>query len=181
VFGAIGRLHPWKGFDLALESFRKLISSAPGRDVWFVLVGNGPEQDALKRLAEGPEVKGKVRLTGFTDRPWEIYPAFDVFLMPSHKEGLPLSLLEAMACGCCPIAMGVGGIPEVITGPGLGWLVQPNDRPGFFEAMKEAAEIGPDRLREMGRKARERIVMHFEARRQFSALANLIEKECRDK
>jgi hypothetical protein len=47
--------------------------------------------------------------------------------------------------------------------------------------MKEAAEIGPDRLREMGRKARERIVMHFEARRQFSALANLIEKECRDK
>jgi glycosyltransferase involved in cell wall biosynthesis len=179
VFGAIGRFHPWKGFVLALELFRKMVSGA-SRDVRFVLVGDGPEYGALKRLAEEPDVREKVRLVGFTDRPWEIYPAFDVFLMPSHKEGLPLSLLEAMACECCPIAMGVGGIPEVINDPGLGWLVQPDDQRGFFEAMKEAAGIGPGRLREMGRKARERVVMNFDARRQFSALADLIEKECGD-
>ncbi len=178
VFGSIGRLHPWKGFDLALELFVDLISSAPSRDVWFVLVGNGPEQEALKRMAQERDFKGRVLFYEFTDKPWEIYPAIDVFLMPSLMEGLPLSLLEAMACGCCPIAMGVGGIPEVITDPGLGWLVRPNDKLGFFKAMQEAAEIPPVRLEEMGRKIREHIVLNFDSRRQFLALADLIEKAC---
>lgn len=180
VFGAIGRLSPAKGFDLALKLFKKLVSSDFRNNAWFVLVGDGPEYKTLKGLAEHPDIKDKVKLIGITDRPWEIYPALDVFLMPSHNEGLPLALLEAMACGCCPIAMGVGGIPEVITDPGLGWLVKPNNNLGFFEAMKEAAEIDSTRLREMGRKAREHVALHFEARRQFLALVNLIEEECRD-
>lgn len=181
VFGSIGRLHPWKGFDLALELFTKLVFNAPSRDVWFVLVGNGPDHDLLKQLAEKPEIKDRVRLIGFTDKPWEIYPAFDVFLMPSRMEGLPLSLLEAMACGCCPIAMRVGGIPEVMTDPCLGWLVEQDDKIGFFDAMKAAVRMEPNRLKDMGRKARDRVVMHFEAGRQFSALANFIENECRNK
>jgi len=181
VFGSIGRLHTWKGFDLALELFRKLVSNATSRDLWFVLVGNGPDHDFLKQMAEEPEIRDRVRLIEFTDKPWEIYPAFDVFLMPSHMEGLPLSLLEAMACGCCPIAMGVGGIPEVVTDPCLGWLVPQDDKLGFFDAMQAAAGMEPDRLKEMGRKARDHVVMHFEAGRQFSALANLIENECRKK
>ncbi len=178
VFGAIGRLNPVKGYILALELFRELISGGLKRDARFVLVGCGPEYEALKSLAEDTNVREKVRLEGFTDRPWEIYPAFDVFLMPSRNEGLPLSLLEAMSCGCCPIAMGVGGIPEVITDRGMGWLVAPNDKAGFLDAMKEAAESDAGKLGEMGRRAREKVVLNFDADKQFPALARLIEEEC---
>lgn len=178
VFGAIGRLHPVKGFGLALDLFREIISYARHRDVWFVLGGDGPEHDVLMSLAETPELKDKVRLIGFTDRSWEIYPAFDLYLMPSRNEGLPLSLLEAMACGCCPIAMGVGGIPEVISNSDHGWLVSPDDRQGYLTAMKEAADLDTGRLKEMGKKARQNVVANFEAERQFRLLTDLIEKEC---
>jgi glycosyltransferase involved in cell wall biosynthesis len=177
VFGSIGRLNPVKGFQLALKLFGELLFHDPRRNLWFVLVGDGPELDALRLLAEDPLIKEKVKLIGFTDRPWEIYPAFDVFLMPSRNEGLPLTLLEAMSCGCCPIAMSVGGVSEVIIDPSLGWLVQPNDQLGFSKAMKETAGLDPHRLREMGRKGRERVVLNFEAGRQFMALADLVERE----
>jgi len=178
VFGTIGRFHLWKGFDVALKLFAKLTSTSFRPDLWFILVGRGPELENLKELIVELNIIEKVKLIDFTDKPWEIYPAFDVFLMPSRLEGLPLTLLEAMASGCCPIAMDVGGISEVITDPSLGWLVQPDDNNGFFDAMKLAAELDSDSLRDMGRKVREHIVKHFNAQRQFSALASVIESEC---
>lgn len=178
VFGSIGRLECVKGYDVAIELFKKLISNKILREIWFVLVGNGSQFETLMQMAADLGVKDKIRLISFTDKPWEIYPALDVFLMPSLNEGLPLSLLESMACGCCPIAMGVGGIPEVITSPELGWLVPPNDKHRFYEAMKEAAEIDSGRLKVMGKKGREHVILNFNAENQFSTLANLIDKEC---
>jgi glycosyltransferase involved in cell wall biosynthesis len=181
VFGSIGRLHQVKGFDVALEIFTQLVSTSLDSNVCFVLVGEGPEHESLKYLIEISGIKDKVRLVSFTNCPWELYPAFDVFIMPSRNEGLPLSLLEAMSCGCSPIAMGVGGVPEVINNAEIGWLVQPDDRIGFLNAMKAAVEIGQERLGNMGRKSRERVVMNFEARQQFMTLANLIEDSFNDR
>ncbi|MBW4056650.1 MAG: glycosyltransferase family 4 protein [Proteobacteria bacterium] len=176
VFGAIGRLDEVKGFELALELFKKLISGCRDKELWFILAGSGPERDKLGKMALDPDIKGKVKFIEFIDKPWELYPAFDFFLMPSRNEGLPLALLEAMACGCCPIAMGVGGIPEVITNMELGWLIKPDDKEGFFQAMNEAVELESDSLRRMAEKAREQIVLNFKASTQFSALADFIEK-----
>lgn len=179
VFGSMGRLDEGKRLDLALELFEKLITRCRDRTLYFILVGSGPEQDKLKRMIENPDIKNNIHFIEYTDKPWEIYPAFDFFLMPSRNEGLPLALLEAMACGCCPIAMGVGGIPEVITNMELGWLIKPDDKEGFFQAMNEAVELESDRLRRMAEKAREQIVLKFKASTQFSVLADFIEKICR--
>ena len=176
VYGALGRFDVMKGFDVALELFARLLKHAEGRNAWLILGGQGPDYREMKAVAESTQFNGRVRLLGFTDAPWEIYPAFDLFVMPSRNEGLPLSLLEAMACGCCPVAMGVGGIPEIVSGPSFGWVVEPNDRSGFFAAMKEAALSGADRLQEIGMTGRGQVVANFQASNQFGALARLIEK-----
>ncbi len=178
IFGAVGRLHKIKGYELALELFRRLIASLPERDVRLVLVGEGPSRAGLNRAVEDARLEGRVTFTGFVERHWEAYCAFDVFIMPSLVEGLPLSLLEAMACGCCPIAMGVGGVPEVITDPSLGSLVPPGDRESFFAAMRSAAHRSAGELSNMAQKARDHVMAHFNGRVQFRKLAELIEMEC---
>jgi glycosyltransferase involved in cell wall biosynthesis len=178
IFGSIGRMDNQKGFDVAIELFARLTTEREHRDTRLVLVGNGLEKDALMRMAEDNGVSRKVMIIGWSDRPWEIYPAFDVFIMPSRNEGLPFSLLEAMACGCCPIAMGVGGIPEVIDDPSVGWLVRSEDRRGFYEAMLETVGAGPERLAEIGRKARKRVISNFDEGKQFSVIAEFIESNC---
>ena len=177
VFGSVGRLHVRKGYDVALEAFHQLISQMPDRDIYFILVGDGPMRSALMRRAGENGLLGRFALLGFTDRPWEAYSAFDIFLMPSSHEGLPLALLEAMACGCCPIATAVGGIPEILTDATLGWLVKPGDPSAFLAMMQAAVQASPEARLEMSRMAREHIVTNFNSKLQYPALAELLEKE----
>jgi len=176
VCGVVSRLAPEKGCEVALASFAKLMGEA-GRRSHLVFVGEGPMAPELRQAVEQQGLQDRVIFAGRTDRPWEAYPAVDVLLMPSRVEGLPLGLLEAMACGCCPVAMGVGGIPEVITEPALGWLVAPDDAEGFVASLREALGAGAEKRSAIGRKARAHVQANFNADVQFAALASVIEKE----
>lgn len=179
VFGAVGRLSGEKGYDLAIEAFRQLISglSLPHRPIRLVLIGEGRLRSTLEKASREAGLEELILFPGFTDRPWEAYSAFDIFIMPSRTEGLGLALLEAMACSCCPIAMGVGGVVYVLTDPMFGWLVAPGDTAGFLAAMRAAAESNTDTLVEMGQKAREHVISCFNSRIQYQALAEFIERE----
>ena len=95
--------------------------------------------------------------------------------MPSLNEGLPLALAEAMACECCPVATAVGGIPEAVSGPELGWLVPPSDVEAFADAMIAAASQTAQQRAEIGQRAREHVLKNFNAAVQFDLLADLIE------
>jgi len=111
----------------------------------------------------------------FCERPWEVLNAFDVFVMPSINEGLPLTLAEAMACECCVIATKVGGVSEILSRPGLGWLVPPEDGLAFADAVTEAASSTSEERAARGRRARQHIVTNFDAAAQFGAFADAIE------
>jgi glycosyltransferase involved in cell wall biosynthesis len=177
VLGAVGRLNPQKDYGLAVEAFARLMRARPGRDVRLVLVGEGPEREALQRTAAASGFGDRVIFPGPTDRAWEAYCAFDLFLMPSRNEGLPMALLEAMACGCCPVATDVGGVREVISDPGVGWLVPAGDREKFVAAVGEAAALAPEGRAALGQRARARVVAQFDARTQLAALARFVEGE----
>jgi glycosyltransferase involved in cell wall biosynthesis len=133
--------------------------------------------DTLDRMVKDNGLQDRVNLLDFTERPWEAYSAIDIFVMASSYEGLPLALLEAMACNCCPIAMAGRGIPEVLTDPRLGWLVKLGDQSAFVASMKAAAQMSFDARREMGQKAREHVINNFNSAVQLPALAKLIETE----
>jgi glycosyltransferase involved in cell wall biosynthesis len=175
VFGAISRFSPRKKYDVALNCFRKVIERFPDRDLRMVLVGEGPHEAVLRSEAARLSLSSRVIFSPFMSQPWEPLNAIDVFVMPSINEGLPLALVEAMACSCCPVATAVGGIPEVVNDPEVGWLVPAGDAEAFTRALIDAASRTPAQLTRMGRLAHEHIVKTFNARRQFSALADLIE------
>jgi glycosyltransferase involved in cell wall biosynthesis len=175
VFGAVGRLAPVKAYNVAIAAFKELRSSIRERRLWLVLVGDGPSRQELVQLVKDNRLQDWVKFPGPTERPWEIYPAFDVFIMPSLLEGLPHALLEAMASECPPIASEVGGIPEIITNPNMGWLIPKGGRDGFLAAMAEAIRCPAQRLSEMGERARERVMSHFDSDVLLDRLANLIE------
>jgi glycosyltransferase involved in cell wall biosynthesis len=174
VFGTVGHLRPVKGPDVALDAFAQLAARHAERDVRLVLVGQGPEREALEERARAAGLSGRVVFAGFAARPWEAYAGLDVFLLPSRDEAMPLALLEAMACACCPVAMAVGGVPEVLSKSELGWLVPAGDRDAFLAGMEAAVALDAEARARMGQAARAHVVQHFNARTQFAALADLI-------
>jgi glycosyltransferase involved in cell wall biosynthesis len=175
VFGSIGRLSGIKGFDLALKAFQKLTEQMPERDLRLVLVGRGDEEEALRGLAARLGIADKVLFPGFCERPWEVHPALDVFVLPSRNEGLPLALCEAMACGRPVIASDVGGASEVISDSTLGWIVRPGNPEALLGAMKAAAFLSDEERAVLGERAKEHVRRHFNLRNQGSTIANLLE------
>lgn len=175
VFGSVGRLHPRKAVDAAVESFARLRRSRPDRDMRLVLVGEGPARPELETLVHGRGIADAVVFAGYTDNPQSAYSGIDVFVLSSLNEGLPLALVEAMACECCPVSTAVGGVPEVIVRPQLGWMVPPGNPKALFRAMEAAAQLSPAELASMGRSARAHAISHFDSRILLGHIADLVE------
>jgi glycosyltransferase involved in cell wall biosynthesis len=124
-------------------------------DVRFVLVGDGPRRDDLKREAARLGVDGAVVFAGFREDRLRFVRAFDVYAMASLHEGLPLALLEAMALGCPPVATRVGGINAVIDDAVNGFIVEPRDPATQAQRIVSLLKDAPLRAR-VGAAARER-------------------------
>jgi glycosyltransferase involved in cell wall biosynthesis len=176
VFGTVARLLvSHKAQDLAIDAFAKLRSKSPDHDPWYVLVGEGPDRPKLEAQAREAGVGHRVVFAGYTEQPRAAHCGLDVFVLPSKVEGTPIALLEAIACGVCPIAMDVGGVADVIPDPSLGWLVPAGDREGLLAAMRGALLQTPDERTAMGCLARRHVERAFQASEQFGKIAALVE------
>lgn len=142
----IGRLSPEKGQDLFLEAFAALRSRDP-RPI-AVLVGEGPEREALDRLAADLGVAPWVRFAGFQREVGRFFRAADVVVLPSRSEGLPNAILEAHLLERPVVAFDVGGVRELIRDRDTGWLVAAGDVDGLVCAMDDAIN-NPDGRDEM--------------------------------
>jgi len=181
VFGFVGRVQPVKNLELAIRAFGAVSNELDAESVRLVIVGEGPSVAGLQSLAKKLGLGSSVIFREFTERPWEMYAAFDVFVLPSRNEGLPLALMEAMSCECAAIATDVGGTREVISDRSLGWLVADGDEQGIVAAMQEALKKGGPAVKQMGRTAREHVSSHFNAKVQFHALADIVEQGCEER
>jgi glycosyltransferase involved in cell wall biosynthesis len=134
LVGAVGRLTPVKGFDHLLEALSAL--AVEGLDLHLALVGDGPERQSLEKRCATLGLGEIVSFLGVRRDLPEIFPAFNVFCLPSIREGSPQVLLEAMACGCPVVASTAGGIPEVVENGVSGLLVKPGSTPGLTDALR---------------------------------------------
>lgn len=131
VVGAVGRLSAEKGFDGLVRALARLPAATR-----LVVLGEGPERARLAGLAASLGAEDRLLMPGFV--PARSYlPHFDVFALPSHTEGLPISLLEAMAAGRPIVASRVGGIPYVLDDGRAGRLVPPGDEAALVTALSE--------------------------------------------
>jgi glycosyltransferase involved in cell wall biosynthesis len=122
---SVGRLQPQKGHDILLRAFAAS-EEASGHDL--VILGEGPEDDRLRRLAATLGIAGRVRFAGFTANPWAWVARSSLFVLPSRWEGFPNALAEALACGTASIAADCRfGPRELLEHERSGWLVPPED------------------------------------------------------
>ena len=154
VVGSIGRLDRQKAYDVLVEALPLL------PDVTAVVVGEGEERGRLVELARGLEVADRLLLTGWSDEPRRHLTTFDVFVLPSRFEGLPLVLIEAMLAGVPVVATDVGSVAEAVVDGSTGLLVPPCDTEALAGAI--ASLLGdPGLRREMGARGRGRALELF--------------------
>ena len=123
IIGCIARISPKKGvFDLvrAFDRVRGEVTS-----LHLVLVGTGPDKARLIRLVADLGLDDEVTIAGFDEQIENWYRTFDLFCLPSHQECVPLTMLEAMACGRPLLITDVGSISNVLHGT-TAEIVQPN-------------------------------------------------------
>lgn len=154
----VGRLHAEKGQQYVIQAMEKILPSAP--QVKLALVGDGPDDSLLKRLASEKNVAKAILFAGKQSDVKGMLAMADAFILPSHFEGLPIALLEAMAMELPVVASKVGGIPEVIEDGVNGLLVRPRDPGSIAEAVVSLYK--EPRLRTMlGFRARKTIEQKF--------------------
>jgi len=117
----------------------------PGLDL--MIVGRGPEEQALRRLAEQLGVAGRVRFCGGVAQEdlHRYYSAAEILVLASDREGWPNVLLEAMACGTPVAATNVWGSPEVVREPAAGRLIPERTPTAIAETVRALAAAAPDR------------------------------------
>ncbi len=123
---AVGALKPVKGQQFLLAALKEIKDEFP--DLRLYLLGEGESRSELERMANALGISDRVFLPGNCPneklRDW--YSAADISCLMSSREGWPNVLLESLACGTPVVATRVGGIPEVISSPDLGVLVEQN-------------------------------------------------------
>ncbi|HJR76036.1 MAG TPA: glycosyltransferase family 4 protein [Nitrospiraceae bacterium] len=134
AIGTVGRLTPVKGHDVLLRAASCLMKKIP--NIKVLIVGDGPLMPALKQLARELDMEKKVILAGKRYDIYDLVNCMDVFVLPSIHEGIPMSLLEAMALGRPVVASRVGGIPEVISHETHGLLVPAGDSNALAEGCR---------------------------------------------
>ena len=122
VIGAIAALRPEKDLGILIEAFAKVRHLGEG--MRLVIVGDGPMLAPWKTLAEQRNLKDICHFEPATANVRQWFQALDIFVLCSTSESFSNSLLEAMACGCCPVATRVGGLPEMVTDGENGLLVE---------------------------------------------------------
>ncbi|MCH8686354.1 glycosyltransferase [Pedomonas mirosovicensis] len=139
----IGRFVPQKGFDLLLDAFDQLRRRRSAR---LLLLGEGPQRPLLEEKVRQLGLEDLVSLPGITRNPFAALSHADLFVLPSRWEGLPATLIEALACGCPVVAADCpGGVREVLQDGRIGRLAPPGDAGLLAAAMDEALSQKPDR------------------------------------
>ena len=159
VIGAVGRFHGPKGLSFLVQAFQSGLRRFPDRVL--VLAGDGPDADDLKAQVEQLGLTSKVRFLGFQNDPRPLFPGFDIYVLPSLKEGSPNALLEAMGRRCACVACAVGGVPEALEHEKSGLLVPPADPGALGDALCRLADDA-DLRRRYADAARTRVEEHFD-------------------
>lgn len=133
IIGTIGRLSQEKGHVYLLEAAQRVVERMPAAQ--FIIVGEGPLRETLEAQVRRRGLTHRVVFTGVQKNPLICYRLFDVFVLPSLWEGMPLVLIEAMMGGVPVVATSVGGVQETLAHEKTGLLVPPKDPEALAQAI----------------------------------------------
>lgn len=135
---AAGRLAPWKGFADLIDAMALVCALRPVR---LLILGDGSLRTDLQHRIAGHGLEHAVQLQGYVENPLKYFAQADIFALSSHVEGLPNVLVEAMMCGCTPVATDCPTGPrEVLEDGRYGYLVKPRDPRSIADGIIKALD-----------------------------------------
>ena len=170
----VGRLTPAKGQRVLVDAASRLASA--GQAFRLVIVGAGPDEAQLRDAVDSYGLDDRVEFTGALNQQQVLdwYARADAFVLPSFAEGIPVVLMEAMACGIPCVTTRITGIPELIRDGLDGLLVTPSDTNELTTAMGRL--MGDEELRErLARDGRERVREGYNLERNVDRLGRIFE------
>jgi len=173
IIGWVGRLAPEKGLIHLIRAVARLRQEMP--EVLTLLAGEGDLRGALESEIRSLGLKSQVLFLGARSDVPALMRLFDVFALPSLREGMPLVLLEAMAASVPIVATSVGGNPEVVRHGATGLLVPPADPDALAAALRRvlsSKELRSEYAAEASRVFEER----FTLRRTISSYQTIYEE-----
>ncbi len=170
IIGTIAELTENKGLSYAIEAMKKIPDSL------FLIIGGGEKETELKKAVNENNLQEKVSFAGFVENASRLIKGFDVFLLPSIKEGLPYVLLEAGFAEVPIIATKVGGIPELLRSDENGVLVRPRD-PKDIEMGIRFINENPKKQKEFTEKLRKTIDQDFSFETMLEKHKNLYKRK----
>ena len=161
IVGTVATLRQEKNIPRLIRAFTQATTQIDAR---LVIVGNGPEYQALWELVQNNNLSEKVSMLGHRDDPSEIVKAFDVFAISSDTEQMPISVLEAMAAGVPVIQPSHGSFPEMIDRTGGGISFAPNDAASLAESLTTLYQ-NTEMAADLGRRSAIGVQQHYSVAR----------------
>jgi glycosyltransferase involved in cell wall biosynthesis len=177
VVAIVGHISRVKGYAVFVEAAARVVAQVP--DVAFVAVGTDSTETGYRRLIEAEAerlgIASRLHFLGFQQDVAQILRSVDVVTLPSFEEGLPLALLEAMACGLPVVTTPVGGIPEAVAHEETGLLVPTGSSAALATAIVDLLR-NQARSAQLGTAARNRIRTEFSVAQFAGRVQDLYDK-----
>ena len=164
ILGTISRLSPEKGVLILLEAFSKAIKYNP--NIRLIIVGGCPEEHKnyhlkIKNFIDKENVSEYIRVLGYRQDALEILKCCDYYISPSLSEGLPISILEAIASSIPTIATEITGNTDIICNSVFGILAEPNSSESLYKAIVKMVQLNPSEIEVITRNAFNRVKNNF--------------------
>ena len=158
VVGTLGRLDPVKDHLTLLRAFAQVRAAVP--EARLLIAGDGETRSSLEEAVQSLHLGKAVSLLGFRTDVSQLLAAFDVFVLPSRNESMPVTVLEAMAAGLPVVATAVGDIPKIVVNEVTARLCQPADPDSLADVLIQLLRDSALRRR-MGLAGQERLKQYF--------------------
>ena len=168
VVGTVAGLRKVKNLPRLVRAF----AAMRHKDARLVIVGEGPECEAIAAEARARAVAERVLMPGFLAEPWRWLGHFDIFALSSDSEQFPISLVEAMAAGLPAAATDVGDVPAMLSDDNRPLLVEPEDEAAFAAALDSLADQ-PNLRRAIGEANRGKARAEYHEKAMIAAYARL--------
>lgn len=173
LIGIVARLVPIKGHTYFLEAAKKILEKKP--EAKFLIVGDGELRKELEDYTAKLRIVNNVFWTGFRSDLPRVYADLDLVVLSSLNEGLPVTIIEAMSAAKPVVATDVGGVRELVIDGKTGVVVPSKNSDALARGVINILS-NSDRIKEMGKKARELAYPKYSIKRLIEDIENLYEQ-----
>jgi len=170
---SVGRLVEAKGYPFLIKAMYKLKEKYS--ELTLIILGEGEDRKKIEGQTKNLKLENNVLLLGRKDNVADYLNAADIFVLASLWEGMPIAILEAMACGLPVVATKVSGIPEIIFDKETGLLAEPQNLNDLVKKIDYLLSLPDEKRKEMGEKAKNKIKENFSLNKMVREYENLYE------